>query len=199
MSTRTRNLPPRVVAAASVATPSRSSVSNGTLFELFVPGASQPAGSKKAVPVWSHRTGTFAVDERGRPIISVMDDAKYSRAWKSHITALAAMRWRGPPIDEALELSLLFVMRRPQNHYRTKSGTPYLRPNAPHFHTGAPDSTKLTRAVEDALNKLVWKDDSRVAKQSVVKIYGDAPGCLIRVRRANRDHGFDTWSNPQTT
>ncbi len=51
------------------------------------------------------------------------------------------------------------------------------------YPTVAPDTTKLIRAVEDALNKLVWKDDSQVVNQSATKRYGDVPGVDVLVSR----------------
>lgn len=149
-----------------------------TLFELFVPGVPRPAGSKKGFVTRSKATGKL------RAIIT--DDCKRSRPWKSHVSAMVADAWRGSPLDEPLELSIVFTMPRPASHYGTRKGVRYPKPDAPHFHTIAPDATKLLRAAEDAMNGLLWTDDSRVVEQHVRKIYGDRPGAMIRVRRAAR-------------
>lgn len=152
-------------------------------FSLFVPGIPSPAGSKKAVPVFNKYTRKFVTAANGRPIVAVMDAAKGSRAWKDRISALAVDHWKSAPLDEPLSLLLVFTMARPKAHFGKRKGAPYLKDDAPRWHVGAPDTTKLTRAVEDALNGLVWRDDSRVVKQQACKQYGDAPGVRIEVRR----------------
>lgn len=157
-------------------------------FSIFVAGSPQPAGSKRAVPVWNRGTNTYARAANGRPIIAVMDDAKHSRGWKDRIHALAKHAWGTQPLlDENLVLSLVFVMPRPQSHYGTRRGERYLRDDAPRFHRGKPDTTKLVRACEDALNGVVWIDDSRVVEQHARKVYGLKPGVHIRVALVSAD------------
>lgn len=160
-------------------------------FSIFVPGIAQPAGSKKGFVVRSKDTGKL------RAIIT--DDAKKSRPWKSIVGTIAAANWRGAPVDEPLALSIEFTMPRPQSHYGTRAGQRYLRADAPHFHAGKPDATKLLRAAEDALTGIVWLDDSRIVDQHVRKVYGEQPGCAIRVRRASIDHELDNVSGPNIT
>jgi Holliday junction resolvase RusA-like endonuclease len=155
-----------------------------TLFELFVPGVPQPAGSKKAVPVFNRHTGQYVRAASGRPIVNVVDDAKRSRPWKSHISAMVANAWRGAPLDEPLSLSIVFTMPRPASHYGRRRGVRYLKPSAPRFHTSKPDATKLLRCAEDALLGVLLKDDSRVAESHVRKVYGEVPGAAIRVSSA---------------
>lgn len=155
-----------------------------TIFELFIPGIPQPAGSKKAVPVFNRHTGQYVRAANGRPIVNVVDDAKRSRPWKSHISAMVADAWRSAPLDEPLALSIVFTMPRPKDHYGTRKGVPYLKPDAPRFHTSKPDATKLLRCAEDALLGVLLKDDARIAEQHVRKVYGERPGASIRVSRA---------------
>lgn len=45
--------------------------------------------------------------------------------------------------------------------------------------TGKPDWDNLGKAVSDALNGIVWKDDAQIVDARIVKVYGDRP--LIRV------------------
>ena len=152
-------------------------------FGIFVPGTPQPAGSKKAIPVFNRATRKFATAANGRPIVSVVDDAKHSRAWKSHVSAMAADGMGdSAPFDRPLELRVAFVMPRPKSHFGSRKGAPYLKPTAPEWHTAKPDATKLLRAVEDALTGIVWRDDSCVAAQHVTKRYGEKPGARIEIR-----------------
>jgi Holliday junction resolvase RusA-like endonuclease len=62
-----------------------------------------------------------------------------------------------------------------------------LKPNAPYYHTNAPDATKLIRSTEDALKKLVWQDDSQVCLQIISKTYEDKPGALITIEEARHE------------
>lgn len=49
------------------------------------------------------------------------------------------------------------------------------------WHTGRPDGDNILKAAGDALNGVVWKDDSQVARAMIVKQYGDKPGLDIAV------------------
>lgn len=152
------------------------------LFRLFVPGTPQPAGSKRAIPVFNKHTGRFVTAANGRPVISVVDDAKGSRAWKERITALAMTAWSGRALlDEPLYAKFTFTFDRPQSHFGTGKNAHVLKARAPFWHATKPDAVKCQRAAEDALNGVVWRDDSRIAKHGATKRYGDRPGVLIEV------------------
>lgn len=66
-----------------------------------------------------------------------------------------------------LQVEIMCYFQRPKNHYNTKG---QLKPNAPFYHTGKPDSDNIAKCM-DALNKIAWKDDSQICKLSVVKLY----------------------------
>lgn len=70
-----------------------------------------------------------------------------------------------------IELKLIFYMARPKGHFRTGKHAGELRESAPEHPTSKPDLTKLTRAVEDALTGIIWKDDSQVVQQDTKKVY----------------------------
>lgn len=142
-------------------------------------GLPRPAGSKRA----------FAIRKNGKPTgrIAVVDDCKESRDWKSTVSNEAAIAMRtvnrqlcvGP-----VTLSVAFQMPRPKGHYRTGKHANELRPSAPQFPITKPDLLKLTRAVEDALTGIVWRDDSQVVAQRLEKKYGQ-PGCFIEIVSLN--------------
>lgn len=140
-----------------------------------VHGLPRPAGSKRA----------FAIRKHGLPTgrIAVVDACKESREWKTTVsleasTIMAEEKRRmflGPVI-----LSVVFYVPRPKGHYRTGKHAAELRPSAPEYPTTKPDLLKLTRAVEDALTGIVWRDDSQVVDQHLEKRYGQ-PSCTIQV------------------
>jgi Holliday junction resolvase RusA-like endonuclease len=134
-----------------------------------VHGKPQPAGSKKVVPAGGKRGG--------RPI--VVDDAKRSRPWKQDVAAAAREAFgERPLIDSPIELELAFYVSRPKGHYGARG----LRPSAPAWPTVRPDVLKLARAVEDALTGQVWRDDSLVVHELLVKRYGEPERVEVTVR-----------------
>lgn len=136
------------------------------IINFFVAGIPRPGGSKRAYV--NRFTGRAAVAETG----------KHTPAWRSDVKDAAAKAIGNRPLlDGPLKLTVRFVFPRPKKHF-TKSG---LRPDAPHYHTSAPDTTKCLRSLEDALKGVLWVDDSRVALQLADKRYGDKPGALITV------------------
>jgi Holliday junction resolvase RusA-like endonuclease len=145
---------------------------NGIVF--FVPGIPAPAGSKRFVG-HSKKTGrAILVDmsgERGT-------NWRIAVQWHAQEQLLsgAVQFMHGTPLD----LRVTFTMPRPKHHFR-KNGE--LKQDAPLFHTGTPDTTKLLRAVEDAITGILWHDDSQVAFQCAQKIYGTNPGAQITIYR----------------
>ena len=139
------------------------------MISFTVPGVAQPAGSKRA---FAHKT-------TGR--IVVVDDAKGSRRWKSDVAKVARNHVRAP-LDGPVKLEVLFVMPRPKSHFGTGRNACVLKSSAPAWPAVKPDTTKLLRAVEDALNGVIWRDDAQVVVQTACKVYGDPARCEITVR-----------------
>jgi Holliday junction resolvase RusA-like endonuclease len=145
-------------------------------FEATVYGRPQPAGSKRAFV--NRRTGRA----------HVVDAAKGSAPWKQEVAGAALKACDGEPLllDGPLILDIRFYLTRPKGHYRTGKNAHLLRDSAPDYPTTKPDTTKLLRAVEDALTTVVWKDDAQVVYQLASKHYGTPERCVIRVDHAPR-------------
>lgn len=60
---------------------------------------------------------------------------------------------------------------------RTAAGSSFI------YHTGKPDADNIVKAVGDALNGIVWKDDSQIAWLGVSKVYAETPGLVVHVER----------------
>lgn len=133
-------------------------------------GKPQPAGSKKA----------FQHPRTGRVV--VVDDAKGSRPWKQEVAG-AALEARGERelLHGPISLAVEFYVARPKGHFGTGRNATRVRPSAPWFPTVKPDVTKLVRAVEDALNGLIWRDDAQVIDQIACKRYGEPERCDVLV------------------
>jgi len=119
----------------------------------------------------------FVNPRNGRVIIT--EDCKRSKPWSALVSSAALDAHQGEPLTGPLRLEVEFVLPRPKHH----TGARGLKQSAPHFHTIAPDSTKLLRSTEDALKGICWLDDAQVAVQSVSKRYGVRPGAVVRVSR----------------
>lgn len=126
--------------------------------EFFVAGRPAPQGSKRHV---------------GNGIM--VESSKAVAPWRTTVAWHAAQVHLGAPLDGALLVRLEFLMPRPTSLPKKKA-TPR--------HTKRPDVDKLTRAVNDALSGVIWRDDSQVVTQTVHKRYAELdeqPGVLIRV------------------
>lgn len=75
------------------------------------------------------------------------------------------------PLDVPLKLSLRFILVRPKS---SKRALPSVKP----------DIDNYIKAVKDALNGIIWSDDSRICEVHAVKEYGASPRIDVEV---------DTW------
>jgi Holliday junction resolvase RusA-like endonuclease len=140
-----------------------------TTIEFFCPGVPKPAGSKRGFS----RVGTSRV--------IIVDACKGSKDWKGDVKRFAADAYQGPLLTGPLYMRLQFTMPRPRSHYRTGKRAGELRDDAPVYCMKRPDTTKLIRAVEDALSGVIWVDDALVVHQYAEKIYGDNPGVAVLI------------------
>lgn len=136
-----------------------------------VPGVPQPAGSKRAFP-FQKKDGKLGV--------AVSDDNPKGRDWKATV-AWSAVAARNPPgrrelLEGALRVVLLFELPRPQSHYRADGS---VRRSAPPWPVGRPDVLKLARAVEDALQGVIYRNDSQIVYEQIAKRWGET--ALLRV------------------
>jgi len=135
---------------------------------LVVDGNPATAGSKRALK--SASTGR----------IIVLDDCKRGKAWRQAIQAAA--RESGIPCRTGpVKLVCNFVLPRPKCH---RGADGHLKATAPIDHVTRPDTTKLLRAVEDALNGVAWADDGQVVSQFASKRYAfpnEKPGVRIGI------------------
>jgi Holliday junction resolvase RusA-like endonuclease len=84
-------------------------------------------------------------------------------AFKAAVALAAQQAYQGPPLTEALEVKAVFVLPRPSRLcWKTK-------PMPRQWHTGKPDADNLTKSLFDALNGVLWRDDSQVAQAMTLK------------------------------
>ncbi len=135
------------------------------MIEFFTPGLARPKGSSRMIRTpHGHR---------------VVEGSKYEKPWRAVVTSKATEAMNGaPPLEGPVIVEMAFLFPRPKAHYTSKG----LRPNAPEYHTSKPDASKLVRSVEDAMNAIVFKDDSAIAVVLATKRYTEGtPGVRVRV------------------
>lgn len=131
---------------------------------LSVVGVPVPQGSKTAHP-FHRKDGSIgvAVHEGGRA--TALKDWRQAIAEAFRRTSTAAFG----PFDGPLVLGATFYLPKPKS--AKKNAAPAKKP----------DCSKLIRAVEDALSKVAYRDDSQIVKLVVEKRYAvdRAPGVEI--------------------
>lgn len=87
-----------------------------------------------------------------------------------------------------VSLYVKFTIARPRYHYGKGKNDGVLLPKFRYAkHVSKPDTTKLVRALEDALTGVVWKDDAQVFSQYAHKVYGQRDETLVRVFLHNHE------------
>jgi Holliday junction resolvase RusA-like endonuclease len=130
------------------------------MIQLVVPGVPIPQGSKNP---WGG------------------EDNPHTKSWRASIAARALESAVDGPLLGPVEVDVEFVFPRPKAHYRTGRYSDELRADAPYWHVGKPDLDKLERAIGDALNGILIRDDSQIALWFVRKHYGTSPRATIKI------------------
>lgn len=129
-----------------------------TSYELTVYGNAEPAGSKRA----------FYRPSLG---VRVVDANPKSREWKN-LVAQAAGHIANGLLEGPLLLEATFYRPRPSSHYGSGRNKTVIKDSAPAFPIVRPDTTKLLRAIEDALKGVWYRDDAQIVDQIVKKRWG---------------------------
>lgn len=137
---------------------------------ILVYGRCQPAGSKRFVGLSAAGVGR------------IVDANPRAADWKAQVAQAAAMArekagW--PLVRGPVAVDVTFVRPRPKGHYN-KSG---LKKSAPLYPATKPDRGKLLRAVEDAMEGVIYANDSQIVGGYVVKEWGESEYAEIVVQR----------------
>lgn len=142
---------------------------------ITVPGVPQPGGSKRAFIVNGHAVVTDA-NPKAKP-------------WKAAIQYAARQVYSGPLLTGPLAVWMAFSLVRPKGHYGSGRNSDKLKPSAPREHTQKPDVLKLTRAAEDALTGVVWRDDCLIVSEHIHKWWGDSASTTIVIESLANQQG----------
>jgi Holliday junction resolvase RusA-like endonuclease len=92
-------------------------------------------------------------------------DAKESRAAKSHVALYASMAQGNKPVAMgALSATVEFHVKKPKSKIR-KNSTPFPYPNC------KPDIDNMIKLVFDAINGIIFKDDSQIISLTASKVW----------------------------
>jgi Holliday junction resolvase RusA-like endonuclease len=162
------------------------------LVSFEVAGDPKGAGSKDAIPLgrWTAEGGQRRfipyTRDSGIPIVNVVDSSgKAGTAWREEIRSACAQALdvAHELVDGPIAVRVIFYGESPKKRYGTGRNADTLKPNAdrlPH-QSDLPDGTKLARALEDALNGLLWVDDRRVCELWWSRKFGRGPGARVDV------------------
>ena len=140
--------------------------------EFIYFGKPATAGSKRGIP-YQRKEGGLGV--------RLIHDNKRFHSFAAELKDIARHAACGRFFDNAVGLSLAIVRPRPKGHFRSGKNSGQLKDDAPDYPTSKPDSTKILRAVEDALTGVIWRDDSQIVRHCVSKDFGEQECLIIRV------------------
>lgn len=152
---------------------------------FFVPGRPSTAGSKRAIPL-RRKDGSWVKRPSGAPVVVVVDDSgEEGKAWRSCVrdSALAAFGDFRKLLEGPLSVVFTFHRIRPQGHLDRFAR---VKASAAPYPITRPDLLKLARAAEDALTSVVWRDDSQIVTELLLKRWSEREGVQI-----------DIFSDPQ--
>lgn len=135
---------------------------------FFVPG--DPVG--KARPRVSVRFGHAHAYTPAKTAAYEKTVATYAKA------AMIAQKFEKVGKPAAVQLQIRAGFSVPKS-WTKKKRAEALTGNLPHIVK--PDADNLAKAILDALNEVIYADDSQVTVCHVEKVYADAPGVTVRV------------------
>lgn len=131
------------------------------------------------LPIAQPRQRTRVMSFGGKAIAQNYTPTKAPvNAFKASVQLAAQQAHPGPLLEGPLEVSLLFRLERKKCHTKKRGDNPRL------FATKKPDLDNLMKSVCDALNNVVWKDDSQVAVvrlEKVIAALSESPGVDITI------------------
>lgn len=135
-------------------------------------GKPEPAGSKKGFP-FRRKNGSMGV--------AISDANAKAKPWQAAVAAVAAEAYQGPLLAGPLAVTFRFIVPRIKGHYGTGRNSAVIKPDSPAWPTVKPDVLKLSRAVEDALTGIIYRDDSQIVHETLQKEYGEPARVIVTI------------------
>lgn len=137
--------------------------------------------SVSALPVPQPRQRHRVIQAGGRAYATNYTPAKHPvNGFKAAVALEAKQAWKESPLDGPLEVRLRLRFPVPASakasfRRQVSEGT-VLVP-----HITKPDLDNACKAIFDALTGVIWQDDKQIARLTVDKVYGVAPGVAVWV------------------
>ncbi|MCA1571238.1 MAG: RusA family crossover junction endodeoxyribonuclease [Chloroflexi bacterium] len=173
-------------------------MSRELVVDFLVPGKPRTAGSKTSF-VPKRKDGSFVRRPDGRPMVVTHDSSgSDGEQWRSRVMEKAALAVRDEyretdsldelvemiePVEGPLAVEVVYYLQRPKSHYRTGRNAHLLRDGAPAYPATKPDLGKLSRAVQDSLSGLIYRDDAQIVENREMKVYGSPERARVRIER----------------
>lgn len=130
-------------------------------------------------PRGKDRPRASVVFKPGRRLGVHMRNTPATAEFEREIGHAAAVFMEGrPPMAGALSLTLFAAMPVPPSWSKAKQARALAGDERP---TARPDASNILKAVEDALNGIVYADDAQLVAVSAVKAFGASPGLHVVV------------------
>lgn len=126
------------------------------------------------------------VSTRGKVARAYVPSTHKVHAWRQAIALAGGEAWRKPPLDQAIGADWWFWVPRPKGHYGTGRNAGRLKASAPKYPTSRAhgDAKNLLTAAEDALEGIIYRDDTLLCDSLPRKRYAtpeQPPGVLITI------------------
>ena len=98
--------------------------------------------------------------------------------YKSAVRLSAQSQYKGELIDEPIEVECRFYFSPPKSYTKTKLKQISRKQM---LYTKKPDVDNLFKGVTDALNGVIYKDDSQIVKATMYKEYSDRDSIVVEI------------------
>lgn len=150
-------------------------------------GEPKSGGSKRQIP--NPHTGRMMLVEQVK-----------NRSWRQEVAQAGLLArveapWGDVIVDFLLEVQFTFYRARPRGHYGSGRNSDLVKPSAPLAPGTRPDVLKYARLAEDALSKVIWRDDAQIVDEHLYKRWGQ-PRMEVVVRPVEALRGALTLQCP---
>ena len=153
---------------------------NPNAITFTVLGKAATQGSKISHALYNRATGAPLM-KNGRVITITREDNVDLKNWRNMVASAAREAYDGPLLLCAIRLTVRFERPRPQSHFGSGKNAAVVKESAPRYPTTKPDTLKLVRAVEDALSKVIYGDDSQVCEHLLFKTWGPISRTVVTI------------------
>lgn len=144
------------------------------LFQFTIPHTPVAKGRARST-VKRGRGGKPILTKDGQPIVSTYTPEK-TRDFEALVRDFAQQAARGEPLDCPVDLLVEFRFKIPSSYTKWQRD---LAAEGMLHHTKKPDCSNLVKAIEDACNGVLFKDDGQVVGCVTDKVFTTGRECIV--------------------